>query len=110
MTSKVFVCYWDCNGFEVIKDMTPWEKQCLLDTISGKALSTPPVNLTALTLRARFNPQRHPEIWTFNTGDDFDEESLWAYAETDPQVLVNLIRTNGKKIYGNSEYKDPVIR
>lgn len=110
MTSKVFICYWDCNGFEVIKDMSSWERQCLLDTISGNALSTPPVNLKMLMLRAQFNPQRHPEVWTFNSDEDLDEESLWEYAESDPQVLVNLIRAKGKKIYGISEYKDPVIR
>ncbi len=110
MTSKVFICYWDSNGFEVIKDMTTWERQCLLDTISGKALSNPPISLNMLVLRARFNPQRHPEIWTFNTGEDFEEETLWEYANESPQVLVDLIRAKGKKIYGIDKFKDPVIR
>jgi hypothetical protein len=108
--SRVFICYWDCNGFEVIKDMTSWERQSLLDTLAGKELSKPPISLKMLTLRAQFNPQRHPEIWTFNTEGSVDEEALWQYAIENPQSLVDLIRANGKKIYGISEYKDPIIR
>jgi hypothetical protein len=111
MTSKsrVFVCYWDCNGFECIVDMTSWEKNCLLDTIAGRPLTKPPVSLNMLTLRARFNPQRNPEIWTFNTTDEMTEEDMWSYAEENPQALVDLIRARGKKIYG-SKYTEPVIK
>jgi hypothetical protein len=108
--SRVFICYWDCNGFEVIADMTSWERQCLLDTIAGKELSAPPVNIKTMTLRAKFNPQRNPEIWTFNTEDDLDEDALWSYAETNPQELADMIRNRGEKLYGISEYTDPRIR
>lgn len=107
--SKVYICYWDCNGFECIVDMTKWGNQSLLDTIAGKELSPPPVNLKILTMRAKFNPQRNPEIWTFNTSHDITEESLWNYAEENPQALVDLIRDKGKRIYGYDR-KEPVIK
>ena len=107
--SRVYICYWDCNGFECIVDMTSWEKQSLLDTIAGKSLKSPPVSLNALTMRARFNPQRNPEIWTFNTDYEMTEEILWKYAEENPQALVDLIREKGKKIYGYAS-EEPVIK
>jgi hypothetical protein len=112
MTSKtrVYICMWDENGFEVLKDCSSWERQSLLDTIAGRPLATPPVNLQALTLRARFNPQRNYEIWTFNTEEDFDEESLWEIAESNPQPLVDLIRKNGKRLYGNTKVAEPRIK
>ena len=100
--SRIYICMWDENGFEVIKDCTSWERDTFLNTIAGKDLTPAPVNLQAMTMRARFNPQRNYEIYTFNTVDEFDEESLWEIAEETPQTLVDLIREKGKKLYGAS--------
>jgi hypothetical protein len=108
--SRVYICMWDENGFETLKDCSSWERQALLDTLAGKELSKPPVNLQAMTLRARFNPQRNYEIWTFNTDEDLDEDALWRYAETNPQALVDMIRDCGKKLYANEKNKEPRIR
>ncbi len=112
MTSRtrVYICMWDCNGFEVIKDCSSWERQSLLDTIAGKKLSTPPINLQAMTMRAGFNPQRNYEIWTFNTEEDLDEDTLWGYAETNPQALVDMIRARGKQLHSNTKNTEPRIR
>lgn len=97
--SRKYICYWDCLGFECIVDLTNWERKSLLDTIAGNELESPPVSLHALIMRARFNPQRNPEIWTFNTEPEMTEKDLWYHATENPQALVNLIRENGKNIY-----------
>lgn len=108
--SKVYICMWDENGFEVLKDCSSWERQCLLDTLAGKKLKAAPVNLNAMIMRARFNPQRNYEIWSFNTAEDLDEDRMWRYAENNPQALVDLIRVNGKKIYENTKNTEAKIR
>lgn len=112
MTSKtrVYICMWDCNGFETIVDCSSWERESLLNTIAGKELTKPPVNLQALTMRARFNPQRNYEIYTFNTTEDLDEETLWHYANENPQALVDMIRERGKRLYGASLGTETRIR
>ena len=101
--TRVYICMWDCNGFEVIKDCSSWERESLLNTIAGKELKPAPVNLHAMTLRARFNPQRNYEIWTLNTEEDLDEDALWSYAEENPQALADLIRKNGKCLYKQNQ-------
>ena len=108
--SKVYVCMWDENGFEVLKDCTSWERQTFLNTIAGKELTPAPVNLQAMTMRARFNPQRAYEIYTFNTDESIDEETLWEIAQENPQSLVDMIRRNGKKLYSNAKLTEPRIR
>ena len=112
MTSKsrVYICMWDENGFETLKDCSSWERESLLNTIAGKELSKPPVNLQALTMRARFNPQRNYEIYTFNTTEELDEETLWRYADENPQALVDMIRDRGKRLYGEPATTEPRIR
>ena len=108
--SRVYICMWDENGFEVIADCTKWERESLLNTIAGKTLKPAPVNLQALTMRARFNPQRNYEIYTFNTEESLDEDALWSYAEENPQALVNMIRERGKRLYGELATTEPRIR
>ena len=108
--SKVYICMWDENGFEVIKDCTSWERETFLNTIAGKELTPAPVNLQALTMRARFNPQRAYEIYTFNTEESLDEDALWEIAYENPQALVDLIRERGKKLYGNAKLTEARIR
>ena len=112
MTSKsrVYICMWDCNGFETIADCTRWERDSFLNIIAGKELKAAPVNLHALTMRARFNPQRNYEIWTFNTEEELDEDTLWQYAEDNPQGLVDMIRERGKKLYGDPKSIETRIR
>jgi hypothetical protein len=101
---------WDERGFETIKDCTKWERETFLNTIAGKELTPAPVNLQAMMMRARFNPQRHYEIWTFNTVEELDEETLWRYAEDNPQALVDMIRERGKRLYGEPATTEPRIR
>ena len=108
--SRLYICMWDENGFEVIKDCTSWERDTFLNTIAGKDLTPAPVNLQAMTMRARFNPQRAYEIYTFNTVEEFDEEALWEIANENPQALVDLIREKGKRLYGNAKYTEARIR
>ena len=108
--TRVYICMWDENGFETIVDMSSWERESLLNTIAGKQLSKPPVNLQAMTMRARFNPQRAYEIWTFNTEESLDEDTLWSYAEDNPQGLVDMIRDRGKQLYANSKNAEARIQ
>jgi len=108
--TRVYICMWDERGFETIKDCTSWERESLLNTIAGKELKPAPVNLQAMMMRARFNPQRHYEIWTFNTVEELDEETLWRYAEDNPQALVDMIRDRGKRLYGEPATTEPRIR
>jgi hypothetical protein len=108
--SRVYICMWDENGFETIADCTKWERESFLNTIAGKELKPAPVNLQAMTMRARFNPQRNYEIWTFNTEESLDEDTLWSYAYDNPQALVDMIRERGKKLYGNAKNTEPRIR
>ena len=108
--TRVYICMWDENGFEVLKDCTSWERDTFLATIAGRELKPAPVNLQAMMMRARFNPQRAYEIYTFNTTEDLDEDTLWSYADENPQALVDIIREKGKRLYSNAKLTEPRIR
>lgn len=110
MTSKsdnIFVAYWDCNGFECLVDVTSYERHKLLAEIKGETIEAP-VNLTHLVMRARFNPQRSPEIWLFTS--EVDGATLKKVAEDTPQMLADLIRSHGKNLFKSPTITEPRIR
>lgn len=91
-----FIAYWDEEGFECLVDITSYERQALLANIKGDPLPAG-VNVNMLMLRARFNPQRSPEIWAFES--TVDEETLRELCDDDPQLLANTIRECGHNIF-----------
>lgn len=98
-----YIAYWDCLGFEFIKSISSYERDCLLKDIANQPHSKPPINYAAALIRAQANPQRNPEIWIFES--DVDEECLQQYAEEIPQELANMIRKYGSCMYSRPTEK-----
>lgn len=101
-----FLAMWDSWGFETIIDVTAEERDAVWSTLKGvpKQANIP---YNAMLLRAKFNPQRSPEIYTFSASIDL--ETLRKYADESPQQLVNLIRDRGHKLYGEPKQKDVIV-
>lgn len=95
-----FIAYFDNLGFECIVDITSAERQQLMQTIKGENL-TPAFNINAMVLRARFNPQRFPEIWIFES--EVDETTLRTLAEEQPQQMADMIRLHGRPLFVTSK-------
>lgn len=56
-----------------------------------------------MILRARFNPQRCPQIWSFRS--NVSEDTLWSIATESPQALADLIKSHGEKVFGEVPQK-----
>lgn len=99
-----FVAYFDSLGFECIVDITSYERKRLMAELSGRDEDRPkPLNLHHLMMRARFNPQRSPEIYLFTS--DVDQATLCELAEKDPQAMTDLIRKHGECIWKSTKQK-----
>ena len=97
---NLFITMWDTLGFECIVDITSYERAKLLHIIKGEESELrAPVNFYHLLMRAKANPQRFPEIWSFTTTEDITEESLLEISKDDPQMLVDMIRDLGHNLY-----------
>lgn len=103
---KQFITMWDTLGFECIVDITSYERAKLLHVIKGEDSELkPPVSVYHLLLRAKANPQRFPEIWSFTTTDDITQEDLIEISKDDPQMLVDMIRDLGDNLYTTPKQK-----
>lgn len=101
-----FITLFDSLGFESIIDITNDEKNDTLKILKGENPDNRASELLhMMTLRARFNPQRNPEIWVFES--DISEKVLYEYSQEYPQQLADLIRKKGVKAFGS---KGPDIK
>ena len=62
--------------------------------------------INKLSLRARFNPHRSPEIWVF--WSEVDEKTLFKSAEENPQAMADLIRNKGVNVFRSSKQKQVI--
>ena len=115
MSTNTYIVYWDMTGLEAVVDITEklarandFERESLFDRI--KEPEKEPYNknmreinnmIHTMMLRARANPQRHYEIYMLKTNEDITKEDLDRYFDDNAQVIVNLIRERGEKLYSD---------
>ena len=104
-----FLISWDTNGIEAIVPIGKMREENVVAKLSG---GEPEHNIGSiynmLTMRARFNPQRSPQIWGINVNDEIDENTLRNIADTTPQVLVDLVKEKGVMFYGDKLQKSVI--
>lgn len=107
-TARHFIAMWDVTGLECIFDLTSlkeehdeWEKKAIWSTLREEQFRDiePSIPLNMMILRARFNSQRHYEIYEFDSTIGLDE--LKETFKVNPQPLVDWIRKNGYKVYSD---------
>ena len=106
MSAKLYIAYWDTLGFECILDVTSYDKKAMWAALSDKSVPNV-IPLHQMIMRAKVNPQRFPEIWTFQS--EVDRETLITYSNDSPQALVDAIREDGNKVFATHREKE-VIR
>lgn len=103
MSESEFVVSWCNEGLESIIPITEWEREHIMDILSGKTPQTRNVNQTIgmLMLRARYNTQRHYEIYAITAVDGITEEDIREMFEQAPQHAADTMRHLGQKIYSD---------
>lgn len=100
-----YLVMWDMLGLETLIDITAKEQENIMSVLMDQPVKhTNPIQL--MILRARFNQQRHYEIYLFDS--DMDEVSIRELFETDPQTVVNSIRQVGHQLYSDRANTDKV--
>jgi hypothetical protein len=113
MTTNAFIFSWDQLGIESIVPITQYEhhdKQQLINILSEKRTQKNPLDgiLRSLMLRARFNPQRHYEIYAIDCDARLDEAFWRDQWKEYPQETAELIRDRGHRLYSDRASTDRI--
>jgi hypothetical protein len=114
MTTNAFIFSWDCNGVEAIVPISQyehWDAENTFRILADKPTERNPLDsiVRNLVLRARFNTQRHYEIYSIDCSLELDEQFWREQWAKEPQFTADLIRERGQKIYSDRATTKPVI-
>jgi len=105
-TKNAFIFSWDQTGIEAIVPITQYEhhdKQNLMRLLREQDPISNPLDriVNMLVMRARYNTQRHYEIYAIDCVEDMDEAFWREQWEEYPQSTAELIRERGHKLYSD---------
>jgi hypothetical protein len=106
MTTNAFIFSWDQLGIESIIPITQyekWEQMQLIQMLKDGTKEHNPIHriVNMLTMRAKFNTQRHYEIYAIDCEEGMTEDAWRVMWESCPQETADLIRARGHKIYSD---------
>lgn len=101
LRNSMFAIMWCCNGLEAVQRVPdPADRTFAL----LKGVETPKLpNLMHWELRARYNSQRHYEIYVINAQPGITEEDIRDMFKADPQSSADTIRRIGEKYYSDRQ-------
>lgn len=99
-SGNIFLLSWDMLGIDSVFNITEIDKAASWATLQDLK---PHHNLnsivTAVLLRARYNTQRHYEVYSVTMSEDITEQDVRDMFEANPQGMADLIRERGHKMY-----------
>lgn len=104
-----FVVVWDNTGLEYIGNITLDEQQRTWAALKGEELKYTIPNLNHLMLRARYNMQRHYEIYVVTATDGITADDIQAMFEAAPQQAADTIRRLGQCLYSDRVEQDKIL-
>lgn len=103
-----FVVMWDNTGLECVVDYTDYAQDRTWSALQGKQPTKTFVNLMHLELRARYNTQRHYEIYLVNATDGITADDIRDMFERNPQTAADIIRKRGHRYYSDRVNTDQI--
>lgn len=106
--NRIFAVMWDCYGLEAVASVPHPEDTTFALLKNEKPPQLPNINHWAL--RARFNSQRHYEIYIITARPGISEDDIREMFEANPQSAADTIRRIGHCFHSDRATEQPVIR
>ena len=108
--SHQFLIMWCNEGLECCIDITEDEQRRMWQQLKGERVSESAIpNYNHLLLRARYNSQRHYEIYSVAATDGITAEDIQDMFEASPQSAADTIRRLGHCMHSDRATKDRVL-
>ena len=107
MKNNRFVVMWDCNGLEAVEQL-PDPAETTFALLKGTEPPKPP-NILHWELRARYNSQRHYEIYVVDTVKGITAKDIREMFEASPQHAADTIREIGTVFHSDRQTQKAAI-
>ena len=103
----MFAIMWDCHGLEAV-EAVPDPAETTFALLKGVEPPRPP-NILHWQLRARYNSQRHYEIYIITATPGIDCNEIREMFKANPQTAADTIRRIGYKYHSDRAQEDRVV-
>ena len=103
----IFAVMWDQTGLEAVQKV-PNPADITFALLKGAEPPTLPA-LMHWTLRARYNSQRHYEIYLITATPGIGEDDIRSMFEASPQTAADTIRRIGQEYYSDRAQEDLMV-
>ena len=101
---------WCNEGLECCIDITADEQRRMWQSLRGEPVSESAIpNYNHFLLRARYNSQRHYEIYSVEATDGITAEDIREMFEADPQTAADTIRRLGHCLHSDRAERHRVL-
>jgi hypothetical protein len=100
---------WCNEGLESVVDITADEQQRAWTALKGKTPVSQMPNVNHMILRARYNTQRHYEIYTVEATEGITADDIRDMFEGSPQTAADTIRERGNCLHSDRAEKNKVL-
>ncbi len=108
--SHQFLIMWCSEGLECCIDVTEDQQRRMWQKLKGEPVSESTIpNYQHLLLRARYNSQRHYEIYSVEATDGITAEDIREMFEADPQGAADTIRRLGHCLHSDRAERQRVV-
>ena len=108
--SHQFLIMWCNEGLECCIDVTEDQQRRMWQKLKGEQVSETAIpNYNHLLLRARYNSQRHYEIYSVEATDGITAEDIREMFEEDPQGAADTIRRRGHCLHSDRAERQRVV-
>ena len=107
MSNQQYAVMWDCHGLEAL-EAVPDPALATFALLQNKEPPKPP-NIMHWELRARYNSQRHYEIYIITATPGITEDDIREMFEANPQAAADTIRKIGHCFYSNRAKMDDIV-
>lgn len=117
-TSNTFILSWDMSGLESVIPVSDIERSAMWEALKadhtlehsmkGRTETVGSI-LSRLMLRARYNSQRHYEIYAVDFDHTMTSDDIKDWFNHAPQAAADLVRERGRKLYSD-RLRDKEVR
>lgn len=113
MTTNAYLVYWCEEGLESVIPITEyeqWDRDNTFKVLNNQEPVRNPLNqmIQNMILRAKFNGQRHYELYAIDCQDTISKEDIEQMFEDNPQAAADLFRSRGHRLYSDRAAKNRV--
>ena len=113
--SHTYLLSWDCHGLEAVVNISDIEKEQMwsalketkTDSNKGRSNTINSI-VNMIVIRAKYNSQRHYEIYCIDTDDNISADDFRIMFEDNPQGMADLIRERGRQLYSDRQRENEI--